>query len=291
MVAIVTYNGEDYIEDCLKSIITKSNVQIHVLDNNSRDGTVDIIKENYQSVYLTQSTENLGFGKANNVLLELACQKGMDYVFLLNQDAYFIEDCLDNLLISAQKQGDQIYSPIHLKNDELTLDEGFSSYTFGGRKYNKLDFVNAAAWLIPISIIRRVGGFSPLFFHYGEDRDYANRVRFHGHHFSIIEDAKLVHNREQKRWVNNKENRIQFSNRFYINLLRYYTDINSGLLTCVFVATKNTLGDFVTQLFAGKWRLGFRNFGMYFKCFSQFGTILECRKRAKVANGVFLELP
>jgi GT2 family glycosyltransferase len=66
MVAIVTYNGEDYIEDCLKSIITKSNVQIHVLDNNSRDGTVDIIKENYPSVYLTQSTENLGFGKANN---------------------------------------------------------------------------------------------------------------------------------------------------------------------------------------------------------------------------------
>jgi len=290
MIAIVTYNGENYIKDCLNSIVTKSNCQIHVLDNNSTDRTTTIVEKEFPNVHLTRSSDNLGFGKANNFLLELACQKDLDYVFLLNQDAYFIGECLDKLLISAQKFGNQIYSPVHFKKDELTLDEGFSSYTQEGKNFNKLDFVNAAAWLIPISIVRLVGGFSPLFYHYGEDRDYANRLMYYGHYFCVIEEAKLVHNREQKPWVNNKENLLKYSNRFYINMLRYFTDINRGLLFCILITTKNTLGDFINQMISGKWKLGVRNLGMYLWCYTQLGMILKCRRISKTQNGAFLKI-
>jgi GT2 family glycosyltransferase len=290
MIAIVTYNGENYIKDCLNSIVTKTNCKIHVFDNNSTDNTIAIIKESYPNVHVTQSTKNLGFGKANNILLESACKEDMDYVFLLNQDAYFIENCLDQLILSSQKAANYIYSPVHLKKDERTLDEGFLTYTQGISDFKNLDFINAAAWLIPMSIVRLVGGFSPLFFHYGEDRDYANRLRFHGYSFHVIEEAKLVHNREPKIWANTKENRAKISNRFYINLLRYLTDINRGLLYCTLIATKNTLGDFIKQVIAGKWRLAFRNLGMYFRCYSQLELILKYRKMAKKQSGVFLEL-
>ena len=78
MIAIVTYNGENYIKDCLNSIVTKTNCKIHVFDNNSTDNTIAIIKESYPNVHVTQSTKNLGFGKANNILLESACKEDMD---------------------------------------------------------------------------------------------------------------------------------------------------------------------------------------------------------------------
>ena len=290
MIAIVTYNGENYIKDCLNSIVTKTNCKIHVLDNNSTDNTLAIIRKDYPNVQITQSTENLGFGKANNILLESAIQDNMDYVFLLNQDAYFIMDCIDQLVLSSQKSANSIFSPVHLKKDERTLDEGFLAYTQGINDSKKLDFINAAAWLMPMPIIRLVGGFSPLFFHYGEDRDYANRLRFHGYSFHVIKEAKLVHNRELKIWANTKENRAKISNRFYINLLRYLTDINRGLLYCILIATKNTLGDFIKNLGAGKWRLAFLNIGKYLKCYSQLELILKYRNMAKKQNGVFLEL-
>ncbi|MDG1720402.1 MAG: glycosyltransferase, partial [Bacteroidia bacterium] len=55
MIAIVTYNGENYIKDCLNSIVTKSNCQIHVLDNNSTDRTTTIVEKEFPNVHLTRS--------------------------------------------------------------------------------------------------------------------------------------------------------------------------------------------------------------------------------------------
>jgi hypothetical protein len=44
-------------------------------------------------------------------------------------------------------------------------------------RYIDLPFVNAAIWMLPASVIHRIGGFDPIFYHYGEDRHFAARVR------------------------------------------------------------------------------------------------------------------
>ena len=86
---IVSYNGIKWIDNCLSSLIN-SNVKTDVIavDNGSTDGTLAYLKQCKWLTYLHASEENLGFGKANNIGLEIAHRKKYKYIFLLNQDAW-----------------------------------------------------------------------------------------------------------------------------------------------------------------------------------------------------------
>ena len=58
-------------------------------------------------------------------------------------------------------------------------------------------FINAAIWSISRACIEKVGGFDPLFSHYGEDVDYCNRVLNSGFKIGVVPKIKAVHNRSQ----------------------------------------------------------------------------------------------
>ena len=88
-VIIVTYKGNQWYERCFTSLRNSEYpVQTIVIDNASNDGTVEYIRENFPEIYLIESEENLGFGRANNIGMRYALDHGCDYVFLLNQDAW-----------------------------------------------------------------------------------------------------------------------------------------------------------------------------------------------------------
>jgi len=185
-----------------------------VVDNDSCDDTVSFIKENYPDIALLQHNKNLGFGQANNIGMSYALKQGADYVFLLNQDAYLEKDTIEKL-VEVHKKIDNfgILSPIHLNGTGTRLDRNFSNYVnyTGNRDFfsdyvlNKsikpiytVPFVNAAGWLIPRECLETVGGFEPIFFHYGEDDNYCQRVNYHGFKIGIVPDAKLLHDRENR---------------------------------------------------------------------------------------------
>ena len=71
-VIIVTYNAMKWAERCFSSL-RKSSVPVHtiVVDNGSIDGTQEFITTHFQEVEFVQSAENLGFGKANNLGMEM----------------------------------------------------------------------------------------------------------------------------------------------------------------------------------------------------------------------------
>jgi GT2 family glycosyltransferase len=77
---IVTYNAMKWAEKCFTSL-RQSSVPVHciVVDNGSTDGTQKYITSNFPEVELIQSEKNLGFGKANNIGIEKAYQKGADF--------------------------------------------------------------------------------------------------------------------------------------------------------------------------------------------------------------------
>src|SRR5690554_3220414 len=125
-VIIVTYNGAPWLSACLKSC---GNYPVIVVDNASTDDTVSFIETNYPHVILLKQATNLGFGQANNVGIRYALNHGAEHVFLLNQDAYLVEDALEQLLRFQQSHTDYgILSPIHLTGNQQKLDRNFSNY-------------------------------------------------------------------------------------------------------------------------------------------------------------------
>ena len=193
---IVSYNFEKWIERCLGSLKASSHpTDIIVIDNCSNDRTVEIIKTQYTYVRLIENHANLGFGKANNIGMQLALKEGYDAVFLLNQDAWIGSDTLATLAEQSVKHPEfGILSPVHLNGSGEELDKGFASYAQLASINNlphrhepiSCPFINAAFWFIPVSTLQRTGGFSPLFYHYGEDKDYVNRLHFHQYKIGYI---------------------------------------------------------------------------------------------------------
>ena len=199
-----------WLAHCLNS--TKP-FSVIVVDNCSRDGTIDFIKENHPNINVYQQEKNLGFGQANNIGIKHALDKGAEAVFLLNQDAYLQKDTLKKLnFFSKNHPHFGILSPIHLDSTEKRMDRNFSYYlNFDNNKdfYSdailgelkesyEVPFVNAAGWFIPKSTLTIVGGFDPIFFHYGEDDNFCQRLRFHKLKIGIITQCFLIHDRENR---------------------------------------------------------------------------------------------
>jgi GT2 family glycosyltransferase len=84
-VVILNYNGRAFLKECLDSISCQSihNYEIILADNNSKDGSVDFVKNSYPHVKVIEFDENYGFAKGNNIGIQNS--KGR-YVILLNND-------------------------------------------------------------------------------------------------------------------------------------------------------------------------------------------------------------
>lgn len=208
IVVIVTYNGMQWLDKCLSSCI---GYEVVVVDNNSNDGTVNFIKKKYPKVKLFCQETNLGFGQANNIGISYAVNKGADYVFLLNQDAYLGEKTIEKLIeVHSFNQEFAILSPIHLNGQGLHFDDKFFKYLVKSKsfvldalngslkKVYGLPFVNAAAWLLPTTTLKVIGGFDPVFFHYGEDDNYCQRVVYHGFMIGVAPHVNIFHDRENR---------------------------------------------------------------------------------------------
>ena len=207
---IVTFNGMKWIDKCIHSVLSSSiKSDIFVVDNASSDSTPDYIAKNFPQIHLVQSNKNLGFGAANNIGLQYAIDNDYDYVYLLNQDAWVKEDTFEKL-ISAQKNHPEygILSPMQLQGDEKHFDAHFgkeiSFWNEDSKICEKMFFkqtedivpyqmIMAAHWLISRECLVDVGGFSPVFFHYGEDSNYAERAWKKGYKVGVSLAATAIH--------------------------------------------------------------------------------------------------
>ncbi|MCQ2146247.1 MAG: glycosyltransferase [Bacteroidales bacterium] len=200
---IVTYNGLKWIDTCISSV-RNSTVpsDIFIVDNGSTDGTIDwIFRNTKEDVIFRPSSENLGFGKANNIDLKYALENGYEYVYLLNQDAWIFPDTFEKLISDLEADSSiGIISPMQMTADLSKADSQFAKQT--DRIYEsksgviKVPFVMAAHWMIPTKVIYEIGGFSPAFSHYGEDDNLIHRAAYRGFEWAIDTSAKAVQDRD-----------------------------------------------------------------------------------------------
>lgn len=215
---IVIYNGmkKNWIQKCFDSIFNSSiKINIIAIDNVSIDESVQFIKKNYPSVELIENQSNDGFGKANNIGIKRAFEKGADYFFLLNQDAWIQERTVEVLLKNSIDHPDYgILSPIHMNGEGNLIDQGFyncinpykSRYLYSLLSTHKVseelicdfDFVPAACWLLSKKTIEKIGGFNPTFYHYGEDDNYVHRVHYFSLKVGVVPSVEVYHDREER---------------------------------------------------------------------------------------------
>jgi len=294
LVVIVSYNFERWIDRCLGSLQQSEHpVDIVVIDNASQDFTVQRIKEDYPSIRLIESKANLGFGKANNIGMQIALEEGYEAVFLMNQDAWIAKDAIGILTqLCLEHPSFGIFSPVHLTGNGDKPDPGFGIYaqmeTLAQLQQEKnllpLPFVNAAFWMIPVSVLKKVGGFCPLFYHYGEDKDFVNRLHYHGFHMAYSPLAFGCHDREYRPLTH-----TGFLRTEYVYHLSEYANIRYSFPKAFGYAVLATLKKSMESLFKGKFKLSAEYISMSFRLFVKSGNIHRYREQNKLPNPKYIQ--
>jgi len=202
-VVILIYNGKQWIDNCLGSLLVSDYPNFHVvaMDNNSNDGSSDYIKEKFPNVEVIRKVENIGTAKGNNVGIRYALSKGAEYVIALNQDTKVDSLWIDEMVKVAQKDPkigiitpqqydyeqmdklDPSYEAI-LKNYTTEVDSG----------YIKATKIIGAGMLITRDFIEKVGLFDPFFFMYFEENDLRRRGSyFYGYEIGVALKSKIYH--------------------------------------------------------------------------------------------------
>ena len=293
-IIIVSYNFEPWIDKCLSSVFASTlPATVKVVDNNSSDNTVARIKQDFPQVLLIENKHNLGFGKANNVGLTYALQHNFDFAFLLNQDAWIEKDMLEKLIKASQANPDfGIISPVHLSSDGKSLDHGFANYSKKksvedlpqpSSQLVELPFVNAAFWLLPIETVKKIGGFSPLFYHYGEDRNYILRTTFHNYKIGYIPNAFATHDR-QNRKVTNKA----FLQAEYVYFLSELANINYTLPKAIAYSVLAAIKKMFIEGFGGRFSTSGAYLKMAFTLLGKIPTTHTTRKKTKMVGKHYL---
>lgn len=204
-VVIVTWRGRELLASCLDHL-RRQTVDHHVIvvDNDSRDGTVELVREQYPDVSLLEMGRNAGFGVANNRGVELGTAP---YLVLVNNDVDVEPDFLERAV--APLRDDPrcgAVATLTTRPDSglvdqigIELDPGLGAYSRGtGQVADALSVGTLAAPCAGAAAYRRtafdqVGGFDEALFAYSEDLDLGLRLRNAGWEFAEARDARGVH--------------------------------------------------------------------------------------------------
>ncbi|MEK7788723.1 MAG: glycosyltransferase family 2 protein, partial [Planctomycetota bacterium] len=210
-VIILNYNGKDYIEECLDSVLdqTYEPLEIIVVDNASNDSSLEILKEKYSSkIKLIESNANLGFAGGNNLALEDA--KG-EFIALLNNDAVADRRWIEEFM-SAVSRCDGTFgmwaSKILFYDDREIIDtaghliypDGLNRGRGKGEKdkgqYDKEEevfFPSGCAAIYRKEMLDIIGFFDPDFFAYGDDTDLGMKARIAGWKCIYVPKSVVYH--------------------------------------------------------------------------------------------------
>ncbi len=221
-IIIVSYNTREHLQSCLRSILETSegfSYEIVVIDNNSRDGSADLVGQEFRSVRLIRNSTNNGFAAANNQGFAIATG---EYLLLLNPDTIVRRDSLRNTLDFMKRHPEASIVGCRLLNEDGTIQRSCRSfpsvlnlffeasflyklfpknsligkYYLGWFTYDKVkevDVVLGAFMMIRRSVFERIGNFDEKFFMFTEETDFCIRAKRAGLRTFFYPGAEVVH--------------------------------------------------------------------------------------------------
>lgn len=256
-IIITTFNSEFWLKKTLSTLKqyyldkTRLNVKVTVVDNNSEDNTLTMIRRSFRWVDLIELSDNHGFAFANNRALEKTSAR---YIMLLNSDVEFNQHSnLDELINYLEKhprvgiisprveftdgtidpachRGEPTLwaSATYFANLEYWFPESqlFGQYHQYYKDLNSIhtvDAVSGAALVARKEAIDEVGLLDEQFFMYAEDLDWCKRFREKGWEVVYNPEVRLIHHKN-KSGIKSSSQKIAKKTRkhFYITMLQYY---------------------------------------------------------------------
>jgi len=222
-VVIVNYNGKALTLDCLRSLADaapRHRMEVFVVDNGSKDGTIEAVKAGYADVKTIANKGNLGFTRANNQGIEASAGR---HVLLLNNDTRVQAGAFSaaieymdghpaigaaglkllngdgSLQLSCRRFpsfSQALFNRYSLLTRMIPNNRFSRSYLmtdFRHEEIQDVDWVSGACLMIRREALERVGPLDERFFMYSEDVDYCYRVWEAGYRVSYLPFARVVH--------------------------------------------------------------------------------------------------
>jgi GT2 family glycosyltransferase len=220
-VVIVNYNTCDILRKCLLNLRkTYSTLQIIVVDNNSSDGSVEMVVKNFPDVEMISLNQNMGLATGNNVGLRKA---KAEYVLFMGSDAFPQDDAIKTLAeyMERNKSVGISVGQVNLRSGLLDKDTHrgfpvpwvalthfsglesvfprsrlFSKYYMGYENMSivhEIDLCTTHFMFTRKSVFDDIGFWDEDFFVYGEDVDLCWRVKKNGWRIMYIPQAQIIH--------------------------------------------------------------------------------------------------
>lgn len=265
-VVIPNYNGRNYLQDCLTSLLEGSEVPaIIVVDNGSADESAAMVKEKFPMVKLIALPENRGFSAAVNIGIR---ETGTEYVFLLNNDTVVLKDTIEELE-AAMERHPKAFSVaakmLQMKNPELIDSAGdfycASGWAFARGKDRKNEAFSketsvfsacAGAALYRKAVFEKIGDFDENHFAYLEDIDVGYRAKIYGYRNYYAPASVVLHAGSGSSGSRHNKFKVDLSSRNSIYLIYKNMPVLQVLLNLPFLL----LGYLVKILFFQKKGLG-----------------------------------
>ncbi len=254
-IVIVSWNTRDLLRDCLKSVQASAGVttRVIVVDNASADGSADMVRQEFPDVTVIANTDNLGFPAANNqgfraLGFEQGCGDDVPrYALALNPDTVLPPDALRDMVayMDADERIGAAGPRLVMLDGQLDMAcrrsfptpeisfyrmVGLSSLFPHSRRFGRynmtyldpdieteVDSVVGAFMMVRRAAIQRVGLFDDVFFMYGEDLDWAYRIKQAGWIVMYNPRVTVLH---IKRAASRQSKRAQ--REFYRAMLIFY---------------------------------------------------------------------
>jgi hypothetical protein len=242
-IIINNYKTRGLLKQCLKGIYANPpalNFEVVVIDNNSGDGSVDLVRELFPQVKLIASKENLGHHRGNNLGITNSTGK---YVLIVNTDIAFMDDAIVKMFRFMEEHPDVALAGPKLKNPDGSVQmscmrfphlltpiyrrtplgklkfaqEELKKYLMEDFDHNStkpVDWILGACEIVRRSVIEQAGGMDEDLFLYFGDIAWCKKFWESGHPVYYLADCNIIHYHKRE----SAESGI-FSKIFWIHII------------------------------------------------------------------------
>ena len=234
----ITYNSADVIRGFLESTFSQTfqNFIIYIIDNNSQDNTIEILKENTDSrIELVKNKENVGVAKANNQGIELALKDNCTQVLIINNDVEFEKQLFEKMLQIQKDKNCSLVVPkmmyfnnpdyIWYAGSDFIKKKGFIPIHKGIQQKDisqfdgvyPVEYAPTCCLLVKKEVFQDVGMMDEKYFVYFDDTDFSYRVLKDGRHkLFYFSDTKFYHKVGSLTKSVEKEKKREYRGDFFI---------------------------------------------------------------------------